>query len=188
MLHEHWLEKEPTMTKLSGNQISQLTAVVTGGGYKRANSKESAIKRLLAVLAERVGETAAESAKNDILNADDIDAAKEAVTAALRLWKKADAVTSECAAKSKTGATKAASATAKPKDTAKTAANKPKDGKSKTAQAADLIRRKGGATREDILALTGWPAVSVPAVAKSAGIVLRKEKEGRAIRYFAKAS
>lgn len=33
------------MTKLAGTEISKLTAIITGGGYKRANSKEAAIKR-----------------------------------------------------------------------------------------------------------------------------------------------
>ena len=58
--------------------------------------------------------------------------------------------------------------------------------KTKTELAADLIRRKNGCTSADILAATGWPAVSVPAIAKATGIKLLKDKQpGEATRYRA---
>ena len=40
-------------TKLSGTEIAKLTAVLTGGGYKRANSKEAAIKRFVAAATDK---------------------------------------------------------------------------------------------------------------------------------------
>lgn len=41
------------MTTLSGTEIAKLTAMIVGGGFKRANSKDSAEKRLRAVAAEK---------------------------------------------------------------------------------------------------------------------------------------
>ncbi|MER9336455.1 DUF3489 domain-containing protein [Mesorhizobium sp. M0293] len=60
-------------------------------------------------------------------------------------------------------------------------------GPSKAEQAAELLRRPEGATTKDILDLTKWPAVSVPAIARSAGLTLRQEKDGRVTRYFGTA-
>lgn len=40
-------------TNLSGTDIAKLTAAILGTGFKRANSKDSAIKRFVAVAAER---------------------------------------------------------------------------------------------------------------------------------------
>jgi hypothetical protein len=59
---------------------------------------------------------------------------------------------------------------------------------SKTEIVANLLKRKSGCTRVDILEATGWPAVSVPAMAKAAGLKLRKEKmddsPGKPTRYY----
>lgn len=41
------------MTNLSATQIAQLTATMTGGVFKRANSKEAAVKRYLTVAADK---------------------------------------------------------------------------------------------------------------------------------------
>lgn len=69
-------------------------------------------------------------------------------------------------------------ATATPKKTAK--ANG-----SKTVIVSKLLTRKGGCTSADILTATGWPSVSVPAMAKAAGLTLRKENiGGRQFRYY----
>lgn len=38
---------------LSGQQVAQLTAMITGGGFKRANSRDAAVKRFETVAAER---------------------------------------------------------------------------------------------------------------------------------------
>lgn len=59
---------------------------------------------------------------------------------------------------------------------------------SKLEQIAALLTRKQGCTREDILTLTGWKAVSVPAQAKAAGLELRQEKTGRSFVYFGSAA
>jgi hypothetical protein len=79
-------------------------------------------------------------------------------------------------------AKKAAKAPKAPKSANRT--SEPRSG-SKTAMAADLIRRSGGCTTADILKATGWPAVSVPAIARASGIKLAKEKDGSVTRYRA---
>ena len=58
-------------------------------------------------------------------------------------------------------------------------------GKHRDAIAALLLRPEG-CTTADILAITGWPSVSVPAQAQSAGLVLRKEKVDGVTRYWGK--
>jgi hypothetical protein len=64
-------------------------------------------------------------------------------------------------------------------------ARKPREGKSKAEMVGDLLLRPEGCTTADILAATGWPAVSVPAQAKLVGLTLRKEKvPGQATRYW----
>lgn len=57
-------------------------------------------------------------------------------------------------------------------------------GQSKTAMVGELLIRAEGCTTADILALTGWPSVSVPAQAKAVGLNLRKVKDGKTTRYF----
>lgn len=57
-------------------------------------------------------------------------------------------------------------------------------GPTKRELAAELLRRPEGCTSRDILDLTSWPAVSVPAVAKASGLTLRQEKQGRVTVYF----
>lgn len=75
----------------------------------------------------------------------------------------------------------AAKATSKPARAAKA----PKSGESKVAVIAALLKHPEGTTTKEILAATGWPAVSVPQQAKSAGLTLRKEKvKGEPTRYF----
>ncbi|RWX72579.1 hypothetical protein [Mesorhizobium sp. M2A.F.Ca.ET.039.01.1.1] len=49
---ETMIKTKPTAA-LSSQQIAQLTAMITGGGYKRAASKEAALKRFENVAAER---------------------------------------------------------------------------------------------------------------------------------------
>ena len=46
-------------------------------------------------------------------------------------------------------------------------------------------RGSSGCTSREVLDLTGWPAVSMPAMAKACGVALRKEKTpGEPTRYF----
>lgn len=67
---------------------------------------------------------------------------------------------------------------------AKRASGEPRKG-SKTEMVAKLLLRKSGTTTAEILEATGWPAVSVPALAKAAALKLRKEKEqGKPTRYY----
>jgi hypothetical protein len=61
-------------------------------------------------------------------------------------------------------------------------------GQSKREQAAALLTRPEGATARDVLDLTGWPTVSIPQLAKSSGIALRSERDGRALRYYGEAA
>lgn len=55
---------------------------------------------------------------------------------------------------------------------------------SKTAIVAGLLTRAKGCTTADILAACNWPSVSVPAMAKAAGLRLEKKKEGKTTRYW----
>lgn len=56
----------------------------------------------------------------------------------------------------------------------------------KRSLAIDLLKRKEGTTLREILDATGWPAVSVPEIAKAGNLDLRKEKpEGEKVtRYW----
>lgn len=57
---------------------------------------------------------------------------------------------------------------------------------SKTKIIADLLTRKSGCTRQEIKDATGWPTVSVQAMAKANGLKLRQDKKpGSVTRYFA---
>jgi hypothetical protein len=56
-------------------------------------------------------------------------------------------------------------------------------GKAKSEQIAALLRRAKGCTRADVLALTGWGAVSMQAQAKAAGVKLKIDKTVRPFRY-----
>ena len=56
---------------------------------------------------------------------------------------------------------------------------------SKLETVVKLMTRKEGTTAAEVLASTGWPTVSMPQMAKAAGLRLRKEKEGAVTRYRA---
>lgn len=71
------------MTNLSGTEISKLTAMVTGGGYKRANSKDAAIKRLGNALAEKLGQDAASQIAESALSEPNSDAARQVIAEAI---------------------------------------------------------------------------------------------------------
>jgi hypothetical protein len=59
----------------------------------------------------------------------------------------------------------------------------PKVNGNKVEQIASLLRRPNGCTRADVLAATGWGAVSMQAQAKAAGIKLKIDKTERPFRY-----
>lgn len=46
-------EKETEMTNLTALEIAKLSALLTGGGYKRSNTKEAAVARFLKLAAEK---------------------------------------------------------------------------------------------------------------------------------------
>ena len=57
----------------------------------------------------------------------------------------------------------------------------------KTKEIARLLQRKTGCTAAEVLEATGWPSVSMPAMAKACGLKLRKEKvkgSGERTHYF----
>jgi hypothetical protein len=56
--------------------------------------------------------------------------------------------------------------------------------RSKTEIIAALLLRKEGCTTAEVLEACNWPAVSMPAQAKLAGLTLRKEKQGKGTRYW----
>lgn len=56
---------------------------------------------------------------------------------------------------------------------------------SKMEGIAKLLRRAKGCTAKEVLEATGWPSVSMPAMAKHLGLGLKKEKEkGSPTRYY----
>ena len=81
----------------------------------------------------------------------------------------------------------AAAVSSKPRRSGKVA--KPRSGgPTKREIAAGLLQRPEGTTTREILDATGWPAVSVPAIAKASGLTLRQEKDGKVTRYFGQAA
>lgn len=55
----------------------------------------------------------------------------------------------------------------------------------KTLKVKALLERKSGCTSAEVKKATGWPAVSMPAMAKACGLKLRKVKEaGKPTQYF----
>lgn len=66
-----------------------------------------------------------------------------------------------------------------------TAAPKAVRAGSKTEVVRALLLQSGGTTTAQILTATGWPTVSVPALAASCGLDLRKEKvKGAPTKYY----
>lgn len=76
------------------------------------------------------------------------------------------------------------------KKAAKKKATKAKNGTSaprgeKTLKVKALLERAKGCTSAEVKEMTGWPAVSMPAMAKACGLKLRKEKvKGKPTQYF----
>lgn len=198
------------MTKqLSAVQISQLTAIITGGGYKRAATRDAAAKRFL-----KVADEAGISAPTAILDMS-FEAASAVIQTELNAANAASEPVAKPAAKRKAAPAAAAETDTNAVDEAmqkfERASGKERDadfmrdlfrevfeagraarsrrstgrsGPTKREIAANLLQRPEGCTSRDILDATGWPAVSVPAVAKASGLTLRQEKDGRATRYY----
>jgi len=198
------------MTKqLSAAQISQLTAIITGGGYKRAANRDAAAKRFL-----KVADEAGITAPTAILNMN-FEAASAAIQTELNAAKAAGEPVAKPAAKRKAAPATAAEtdltaideamqkferASAEERDAdfmrdlfrdvfeagraARSRRPTGRSGPTKREIAANLLQRPEGCTTRDILDATGWPAVSVPAIAKASGLTLRQEKCGRVTRYY----
>ena len=62
---------------------------------------------------------------------------------------------------------------------------KPRDG-NKRAIVAELLQRKGGVTGRELLDATGWPTMSVPAMARMSNLKLTTEKKDGKTIYSAK--
>lgn len=70
---------------------------------------------------------------------------------------------------------------------AKAAKRKATGGPTKTSIVRDMLLRPEGVTAKEVLAATGWPAVSMPQQAKAAKLELTTTKdEGQPTRYFGK--
>lgn len=177
-------------TNLSSTQISQLTAIVTGGAAKRAASKAEAAKRFIAAA------TAAELGMPAEILAESFDDAREIIHRAM-----GSIAVGKFAAKEKAAAAPKQEAKVKPVKAAKTApaatpkaaatvkaapADKPK---SKREIMLDLVCRKDGATEAEICEQIGWKAclVTLRRASVAAGINLRAEKvPGSRARYYGK--
>lgn len=108
--------------------------------------------------------------------------------------KEAPAKPVRAAKSAKNGAGKSAKTTTK----AKAAPERKRVGKAKSSSArspvrdgsklkviSGLLTRKNGCTRAEVLAATGWKAISMQQQADHLGLTLRQEKDGRSFRYFA---
>lgn len=67
----------------------------------------------------------------------------------------------------------------------KTAKKAKRTGSTISAQVIAMLKRKGGATREQILKVTGWKAISVQQVAAGQGVKLKINKDERPFHYMA---
>ncbi|WP_099863752.1 DUF3489 domain-containing protein [Pararhizobium haloflavum] len=179
-----------TKAELTGKEISMLTAELTGGGFKRSANREAAVARFRSAAAE-----AGISNPDNILamNFEDAQASLKpkpvatggedgAIEQALREFIGGDE-RSHVFMRDLFRRVFQAGAASKP-------ARKPRErtGPTKREIAAGLLMRPEGATSKEILEATGWPAVSVPAIARASKLSLRTEKDGRASRYFGTSS
>jgi hypothetical protein len=73
----------------------------------------------------------------------------------------------------------------KPAPKAKKAGAKKPTGENKTAQVMALMKRAKGVTREEVLELTGWKAVSMQQLARSAGVKMKVDESVRPFHYKA---
>ena len=62
------------------------------------------------------------------------------------------------------------------------------ENENKTELVLTMLKSAKGCTAAEVCKATGWGAVSIPPIAKRAKLKLRKEKEGRGVRYFATAA
>jgi len=68
----------------------------------------------------------------------------------------------------------------------KKSTTKAKPGENKSAKVIAMLKRPSGVTREEVLKVTGWKAVSMQQVATNAGVKLKiDDSNGRPFRYRA---
>lgn len=84
-------------------------------------------------------------------------------------------------------ATKSKKSTAKAKKTTngKSGKSATSRAESKTSKVIALMQRASGVTREEVLKVTGWKAVSMQQVATNAGVKLKIDDSERPYRYRA---
>jgi hypothetical protein len=69
---------------------------------------------------------------------------------------------------------------------AKTAPKRKTTGDNKTQKVIALMRRPSGVTRDQVVKLTGWKAVSMQALAANAGVTLKVDNKERPFTYHCK--
>lgn len=169
-------EKIMTTTSLTGVEIAQVTASLTGGGYRRAASKAKAIEKLNAAIADRVG-VAAPDILARVLSAADLGSVRTVLKNELG-WDENDAPPK--------AARKAIAPVKKRQDTKpKTDAKSPRAG-TKSRITYDLMRRKKGVTQKESHEAGGMNE-SLSDVAQrfgeTYGFDVSRTPEGRSIRY-----
>lgn len=172
---------EPIMTNFTGTQIAQLTAILTGGGYKRASSKEAAIRRLTAVAEERLGKVAGSHAAKKAIDFEHYETAADYLRGLL-----SPSPTDGPAKKKTTPAGAAAKASEKsaPKPAA-AEADGPRPG-SKSRITFDLMRRPDGVTQKESAEAGGMNENLNDVVARFAeryGFAVTRKQDGRSVRY-----
>lgn len=165
------------MTNLSAVQIAKLSAAITGGGFKRAATREAAIKRFVAVAAEK-----GFANPKDILS-ETFEDAQEIIHRSLGSIAVGKAIQKE---KRKAALEVAAKAAPKAK-TEKPAKVETAKEPTKREIMLDMVCSKTGATEAEICERIGWKAclVTLKRAAAASGVTLRVEKQkGERARYF----
>jgi hypothetical protein len=172
------------MTTLSSTEIAQLTAIITGGSYKRSANKEAAIKRFITVATE-----------NNILGPDatlgmSFEAARADLHAQMDMRKPEAPALPKCG-KSRRAAIKVIEAEVPvPTIAKKTRASNAQAGQqmprpaTKQAAMIEMLRAPEGTTIAAIMEKTGWQAHTVrgafAGALKKAGLNVTSEKiDGR---------
>lgn len=174
-------------TKLTGGEISKLTAILTGGGYKRAASKAKAIERLRETMTEKVGEAMTNTYFSDVVGADDYLTATDWLRTAFE--KKRNAAIESLVDDVEKDGIKVARAAPKAK-LVKKAADGPRSG-TKSRITFDLMRAKKGTTAKEVVAAGGMNESLSDIVIKFAdryGFAADKQPDGRQMRYFLRAA
>ncbi|MEE9923987.1 MAG: DUF3489 domain-containing protein [Brucella anthropi] len=177
------------MTALTSTEVSKLTAIVTGGGFRRAATRAEAINRFQKVCAEaniaspqvfldKTYEQASIELSAAVSAARLIDTTQESAVEEI-----ADSNVVSISSASRKAAVELAVASA-PKKEPK--ANAPKE-PTKREIMLDMVCSPEGATEDEICKRIGWKAclVTLKRAASAAGVTLRAEKQkGQKSRYF----